>query len=343
MQYLNKRRAVLLAGLSCVVLSGASVSHANTANWGAIHAPANITAPEPVKKAKKERAAKRKPSAAQQSEIKQTGTLEVAFAPPFTPATNRAVADEPKVKKATPSKPDRKEKKAARSEPAEPVIPNGPLHIIVSIDAQRASLYANGTFVAATKISTGTKSHPTPLGVFAVIQKNRHHISNLYGAPMPYMQRLTWSGTALHTGALPGYPASHGCIRVTDEFAQMLWKATKLGARVIVTRDEVKPVEIAHARLQIPAAPPVALPQTAPAETTGSMVRTADATGSLAMTETAPPADTFKPIIKDPLLDRPARTKTSAERKPGPVSIFISRKDGRLYVRQALQPCSTCR
>ena len=95
------------------------------------------------------------------------------------------------------------------------------------------------------------------MGVFSVIQKNRHHISNLYGAAMPYMQRLTWSGTAMHTGPLPGYPASHGCIRLTNEFAQMLWKATKIGARVIVTREDVKPVEFAHARL-FPPQPPVA-------------------------------------------------------------------------------------
>ncbi len=66
------------------------------------------------------------------------------------------------------------------------------------------------------------------------------------------MQRLTWSGTAMHTGPLPGYPASHGCIRLTDDFAQLLWKATKIGARVIVTREDVKPVEFSHARLLTP-------------------------------------------------------------------------------------------
>ena len=132
-----------------------------------------------------------------------------------------------------------------------------------------------------TKVSTGTKSHPTPLGVFAVIQKNRHHVSNLYGAPMPYMQRLTWSGTALHTGALPGYPASHGCIRLPNEFAQLLWKATKLGARVIVTRDEVKPVEIAHARLHASEpAPPASAAAGRAGRNHRPPIRTADATGS---------------------------------------------------------------
>ena len=81
------------------------------------------------------------------------------------------------------------------------------------------------------------------MGVFSVIQKDRHHVSNLYNASMPYMQRITWSGSALHEGPLPGYPASHGCVRLTTSFAQMLWKTTKMGARVIVTHPDVAPVE----------------------------------------------------------------------------------------------------
>ena len=106
--------------------------------------------------------------------------------------------------------------------------------------------------VASTAISTGTAGHPTPMGVFTVIQKDRHHVSNLYDASMPYMQRITWSGSALHEGPLPGYPASHGCVRLTESFAQLLWKTTKMGARVIVTRPEVAPLEFAHARLFVP-------------------------------------------------------------------------------------------
>jgi lipoprotein-anchoring transpeptidase ErfK/SrfK len=130
-----------------------------------------------------------------------------------------------------------------------PPIPKGPLHIIVSIDKQRATLYADGQVVAQTKISSGTASHPTPMGVFSILQKNRHHVSNLYDAKMPYMQRITWSGAALHEGALPGYPASHGCVRLPNEFAQLLWKVTKIGARVIIARDEPAPVAIEHERL----------------------------------------------------------------------------------------------
>jgi len=88
--------------------------------------------------------------------------------------------------------------------------PKGALQIIISIADQRVSLYDNGILVARSSVSTGVRRHPTPLGVFSVIEKERWHRSNLYsGAPMPYMQRITWSGIALHAGELPGYPASH--------------------------------------------------------------------------------------------------------------------------------------
>ena len=125
----------------------------------------------------------------------------------------------------------------------------GPLHIVVSIEKQRSTLFADGEPYATTKISPGMPGHPTPMGVFSVIQKDRHHVSNLYDASMPYMQRITWSGAALHEGPLPGYAASHGCVRLTTEFAQLLWKSTKIGARVIITRDEVRPEPIEHATL----------------------------------------------------------------------------------------------
>ena len=96
-----------------------------------------------------------------------------------------------------------------------PPAPPGPHLLVVSINKQRVTLYSNGKPVAVSPVSTGTATHPTPTGVFSIIQKNRHHRSNIYSnAPMPFMQRLTWSGVALHEGKLPGYPASHGCIRL---------------------------------------------------------------------------------------------------------------------------------
>src|SRR5882724_10008886 len=160
---------------------------------------------------------------------------------------------------------EKAENKTGRAADKSPPIPSGPLHIIVSIDKQRATLFADGRPVASTAISSGTASHPTPMGVFTVIQKDRHRVSNLYDASMPYMQRITWSGSALHQGPLPGYPASHGCVRLTESFAQLLWKTTKMGARIIVTRPEVAPLEFAHARLFVPkpkmvAAPPAVVP-----------------------------------------------------------------------------------
>jgi lipoprotein-anchoring transpeptidase ErfK/SrfK len=220
-----------------------------------------------------------------------------------------------------------------------PALTSGQLHIIVSIDHQRATLYSNGHFVTNTKVSTGTKTHPTPLGVFSVLQKNRHHVSNLYDAPMPYMQRLTWSGTAMHTGPLPGYPASHGCIRLTDQFAQLLWKATKIGARVIVTRDDVKPVEFAHMRLLVPK--PKSEQASAPAK---PLVRTADATSSVSETksdQTAKPANgdqAEQPVDPRTMVVEAIASSSEFERRASPVSIFVSRKDGKLYVRQAMQP-----
>ena len=99
-------------------------------------------------------------------------------------------------------------------------VSKGPFQIIISIADQRISLYENGALIARSSVSTGVKGHPTPLGVFSVISKKKWHRSNIYSAaPMPYMQRITWSGIALHAGKLPGYPASHGCIRLTDDFA----------------------------------------------------------------------------------------------------------------------------
>ena len=102
--------------------------------------------------------------------------------------------------------------------------PKGPLQIIISIADQQLSLYDNGAPIARSSVSTGVQGHPTPLGVFSVISKERWHRSNIYsGAPMPYMQRITWSGIALHAGVVPGHPASHGCIRLTNDFAIRLW------------------------------------------------------------------------------------------------------------------------
>lgn len=132
--------------------------------------------------------------------------------------------------------------------PAPPT--RGPLLLIVSIPKQTVTLYDAGVAVAESPVSSGTTSNPTPTGIFSVLEKHWWHRSNIYSAaPMPYMQRINWEGVALHAGELPGYPASHGCIRLPYEFALRLWGTTKIGTRVIVTNDDVEPVEIAHKQL----------------------------------------------------------------------------------------------
>jgi hypothetical protein len=112
---------------------------------------------------------------------------------------------------------------------------SGPLLMVVSIDEQRAYVYRNGVLTGVSTVSTGKQGHETPTGVFTILQKNKDHFSNIYdNAPMPYMQRLTWGGIALHAGGLPGYPASHGCIRLPSEFARLLFEVTSTGMTVVV-------------------------------------------------------------------------------------------------------------
>jgi lipoprotein-anchoring transpeptidase ErfK/SrfK len=125
--------------------------------------------------------------------------------------------------------------------------PQGPVIIAISINQQKLRIYDANGFFAETPISTGMKGHATPMGVFSVIQKQKLHHSNIYsGAPMPYMQRITWSGIAIHAGVLPGYPASHGCIRMPMPFAMKMWNWTKMGARVVVIPGELTPSNFSH-------------------------------------------------------------------------------------------------
>jgi L,D-transpeptidase catalytic domain len=138
--------------------------------------------------------------------------------------------------------------------------PQGPVIIAISIDKQSLRIYDAKGFFAESPVSTGMKGHSTPMGVFSVIQKQKLHHSNIYsGAPMPYMQRITWSGVAIHAGLLPGYPASHGCIRMPMAFAVKMWNWTRMGARVVITPGEIIPSAFSHpsliAQKLVPAAP----------------------------------------------------------------------------------------
>src|SRR6184192_120822 len=122
-----------------------------------------------------------------------------------------------------------------------------PIMAIVSLRDQRVTIYDATGWILRAPVSSGQKGRETPAGIFSVIQKEAEHYSNLYDdAYMPHMQRITWSGIALHGGPLPGYPASHGCVRMPFDFAARLFEATRLGLRVIVAPTDVAPVEIAH-------------------------------------------------------------------------------------------------
>ena len=258
----------------------------------------------------------------------------------------------------------------------EQTAPKGPLMIDISIANQQLTLFDDGVAIAHAPVSTGMSGHPTPLGVFSVIQKQRWHESNIYsGAPMPFMQRITWSGVALHAGVLPGYPASHGCIRLPHEFAVRLFGMTKMGARVFVTRNEIAPVPFVDAHLFTPQpieAPAAALPADGAQSVSSSGAdrqsndqkelrgprgdagdqgeRAQSAVSATGLNEAlARVADASS--VTDKLPDDtvhvdgavsdiplPQARPQLPQLRPGPLSIFISRKLKRLFVRKGFDP-----
>jgi L,D-transpeptidase catalytic domain len=244
------------------------------------------------------------------------------------------VRDEERPRKSKPERFDEPKPGLAAKPGDKPI--KGPFHIVVSINAQRVSLYGSDGLIRTAAVSTGMRGHPTPTGVFTVLGKERYHRSNIYSnAPMPYMQRITWSGVALHEGVLPGYPASHGCIRMGGDFATFLWTTTKVGTRVIVSNEDPVPAEISNAKL-FTLAPAPHTAQAAAASEGKSIVSSAklavrgrDDPGLLAMLNDGPAnaaAETPFPKVKfDPYRD-------------GPVSVFVSRKTGKLYVRYDYEP-----
>jgi lipoprotein-anchoring transpeptidase ErfK/SrfK len=232
--------------------------------------------------------------------------------------------------------PRHKTKPQVRAVKHEQPVPQGPLHIIVTTAKQRVSVYANGTLVGRAPVSTGMPDHPTPMGIFTVISKSRWHVSNIYsGAPMPYMQRITWSGIALHAGKLPGYPASHGCIRLPEHFATRLWALSKIGARVIIARDEVAPVAIAHPRLPVPKKP-----ENKPAD---ALVAAAPAAaGKIELVASVETANKVGDGINEISAIKPASPENIVQvippQRQGPVQVFVSRKQGKVFVRQDFKP-----
>jgi peptidoglycan hydrolase-like protein with peptidoglycan-binding domain len=177
-------------------------------------------------------------------------------------------------------------KKPKTAPPAEPVAEfdkHEPLIVVVSVGQQKIDVYRGTNLVTTSAVSTGTAEHPTFIGAFSILEKQRWHHSNMYSAaPMPWMNRITWSGTALHAGIVPGYPASHGCIRLTYAFAPKFFDMSNVGDNVIVSRGRPKPTPIEHSALFQPLTPPP-LPTVAqlipisPVETTSSPAATTTA------------------------------------------------------------------
>jgi hypothetical protein len=259
-----------------------------------------------------------------------------------------------------------------------PKQPTGPVLLAVSIGSQRVTVFDGGTPIASSSISTGMSGHLTPMGVFSVIQKQRWHRSNLYSnAPMPYMQRITWSGVALHAGVVPGYPASHGCIRLPERFAVRLWGMTRLGARVIIARGDAAPHEINHPRLAGLVKPPEAdaaadsaanpdgakdgarIPPRAVVLATTSPVNAVDserdasaysghsepepgAPASPQVAGTSGPENGEPATVGPPPAPKaepePPSKADEALQHPGQLSLFVSRRERKLFVRKGFTP-----
>src|SRR4029450_817270 len=150
---------------------------------------------------------------------------------------------------AAPAEAEKKRNPAEKSvEESIPDPANGePLTLVIALNEQAIDIYRGTSLIKSSKVSSGTRGHATMAGVFTILEKRRHHHSNMYsGAPMPGMQRLAWSGGGLHGGVLPGYPASHGCVRVSFSFAPKLFRITNVGEHVVIGNHKVTPPLITH-------------------------------------------------------------------------------------------------
>ncbi|HWX83308.1 MAG TPA: L,D-transpeptidase [Xanthobacteraceae bacterium] len=204
-------------------------------------------------------------------------------------------------------KPEPKDIEHVSKDPFGP-LPKGPMQIVISINQQKLHLYADGKEVADTLVATGVPTLPTPTGIFSVLGKERFHRSNIYsGAPMPFMQRITWSGVALHEGENIGHPASHGCIRMPREFAMKLFSVTKVGVRVIIARNELKPVPFADAHLFVHKAMPAPAPAAA-APAAPEATRTAQAGDDNKKTDAVALPKSETPAAAAPAAPEPAKT-----------------------------------
>ena len=178
------------------------------------------------------------------------------------------------------------------------VAPEGPIVVLVSLGEQRAYVYRNGVEIGVSTISSGKSGHATPTGVFVILQKDKdHHSSKYNNAAMPYTQRLTWDGVALHAGGLPGYPSSHGCVHLPSKFSEDLFNVSPMGMTVVVVNERTAPADVAHP------------PALSPVDATSGAVAVADR------------------------LSAEREFRIEPEKSPhGPVSIVMSASDRRVLV-----------
>ncbi len=199
-----------------------------------------------------------------------------------------------------------------------PAAASGPITIVVSTDRQHLTVYDGDKAVSDTVISTGTADHPTPYGVFSVIEKQVFHRSTIYDdAPMPFMQRLTWSGIAMHEGHVTGRPASHGCVRLPAAYAKDLYRFTKRGVRVVISREDVKPTPLTEFSSVFFQAPPKRYVM-------GDAVETARTPGEIEGPNTS--VGQYQVQAKRNLAE------------DMPISVLVNRKAGKLYVRRNFKP-----
>ncbi|MFN7718946.1 MAG: L,D-transpeptidase family protein [Sphingomonadaceae bacterium] len=191
------------------------------------------------------------PAPIQQGQQPEVVPADAALATPPTQTPSVAAPTPPTVKPpiGTPAPKPRKKGPVDALKPGQFVwvkqdVYEGPMQIVVVLDTQRSYVFQNEQLIGFSTISSGKKGKETPTGIFNILQKNVDHKSNLYSnAPMPFMQRLTWDGIAVHGGDLPGYPASHGCIRLPMVFAKALFGVTQMGQEVVVLQDTSTPVK----------------------------------------------------------------------------------------------------
>jgi hypothetical protein len=177
------------------------------------------------------------------------------------------------------------------------IAPAGPIAVLVSLDEQRAYTYRNGVLIGESTVSTGKAGHETPTGVFTTKLKDKNHHSSLYNdAPMPYTERLTNDGIALHAGGIPGYPESHGCVHLPSEYARLLFDAAPLGMTVVIANQKTQPDIVDHPAFLSP------------------------------LTDKGQLADHARLFADQPFRWEPEKSSF------GPVSIVLSRYDGRAIV-----------